>query len=1268
LQDVQVSEGDANATITAKLSKVVNQDVVVNYHLVGVTASSVTDYVESSGSVTIPAGLLSGQFTVGIRNDASVESAETLQVVIDSVTGANTRAVQTSSTITIIDDDATLATASVRDTLAATAMDEIYSTLAATVDKLLAERMVTVNGQSVSLASVLGSTKAIDLITGAHAGATLALDAQFEAISNAFGALGTGSGSSATDFAGALMAANSAARSFDLSGDAIFQGVYLPAGSGAFTATDNSTTRTAIAGRYAELKALALESIGDVLAIDTKANFSSALIVMLTSGNDNVTLSDGSEIIAGLGGNDTVNAGGGNDKYIGGAGVDRVNGGAGNDYLYGFDGADVLSSGTGNNYIDGGKGNDSVTGGVGNDTLVGGADNDTLSGGGGSDSVLGGTGDDTITVGQNNGQPFTTTVDGGAGTDTLTIISSLTSLANAASLTYSNGVSSLTDANGGVIQFSSIENFYLNSIQYIIKSDDSVGVPSGGVRNLFWSPSEKLLVAVPGAVLSANYLPNNLPGLQSSDTLTIAGSDGGDSLVLDVGRSGNYPYGGGPSFTGSFVINSKGGSDNIQSANLINSDQIDLGSGDDIISIKYSDLASLNVTKLEGGVGIDTLDFTNATVSASQELTLNTGSATGFENLIGTSAAQVLKGDVNANVIQGGGGADTIYGYAGDDYLYAGTKGYGFGGEVDPASGDNTNDVLYGGDGNDHLIGSAGTNVLDGGLGADTLKGGSNSDTFVLRAGDGGNTIAGSDTIADFQNGTDVLGLSGSLTYNDLVITQGNGADTATANTVVRTSSGEYLAVLLNTQATDVNYLDVSVLSTTALNLTGTSGDDVLLGASGSDSISGGGGSDILLGRDGDDTITVGQNNGQPFTTTVDGGAGTDTLTIISSLTSLANAASLTYSNGVSSLTDANGGVIQFSSIENFYLNSIQYIIKSDDSVGVPSGGVRNLFWSPSEKLLVAVPGAVLSANYLPNNLPGLQSSDTLTIAGSDGGDSLVLDVGRSGNYPYGGGPSFTGSFVINSKGGSDNIQSANLINSDQIDLGSGDDIISIKYSDLASLNVTKLEGGVGIDTLDFTNATVSASQELTLNTGSATGFENLIGTSAAQVLKGDVNANVIQGGGGADTIYGYAGDDYLYAGTKGYGFGGEVDPASGDNTNDVLYGGDGNDHLIGSAGTNVLDGGLGADTLKGGSNSDTFVLRAGDGGNTIAGSDTFSDFTVGTDVIRLSDGLTFSSLVISQGTGSHLADTIIQIGSTHEYLAVLVGVTSSTLVGSCFE
>ena len=546
----------------------------------------------------------------------------------------------------------------------------------------------------------------------------------------------------------------------------------------------------------------------------------------------------------------------------------------------------------------------------------------------------------------------------------------------------------------------------------------------------------------------------------------------------------------------------------------------------------------------------------------------------------------------------------------------------------------------------------------------------------MLRAGDGGSIIAGADAITDFQDGTDVLGLSGPLTYNDLVITQGNGTDTATANTVIRTSSGEFLAVVLNTQAANVNYLDVSVLSTTALNLTGTPGDDVLLGASGNDSISGGGGSDIILGRDGNDTITVGGNGGAAFSTKVDGGAGTDRLDIAySGITGLRDFTLGLEGSATITLTDANAGTISFTGFESLYVNGNKYDCYPDYVyANGSSAGIGKVVWGETEKTLYAFPGGFLDVGalkYGPGFFPGYTNGDDVEFVGSSGSESISINMGRTASgYPYrdGGSVGILGHFIINTRGGNDNISQANLVNGDSVDLGSGDDTIAIKYSDLATLSLSKLEGGDGTDTLDLTEATVSASQELTLNTGSATGFENLIGTSAAQVLKGDANANVIQGGGGTDTIYGYAGDDYLYAGIKGYGFGGEVDPASNDNTNDVLYGGDGNDHLIGSAGTNILDGGLGADTLKGGANSDTFVLRAGDGGSIIAGADTFLDFTVGTDVIRLNDGLTFSSLVISQGTGSHLADTIIQIGSTHEYLAVLVGVTSSTLVGSCFE
>ena len=73
---------------------------------------------------------------------------------------------------------------------------------------------------------------------------------------------------------------------------------------------------------------LAADTVGDVFGVDTAAYFSGASVVMLTRGDDNVTLSDAAEIVAGLGGNDRVNLGGGNDKYIGSSGNETVFGGS----------------------------------------------------------------------------------------------------------------------------------------------------------------------------------------------------------------------------------------------------------------------------------------------------------------------------------------------------------------------------------------------------------------------------------------------------------------------------------------------------------------------------------------------------------------------------------------------------------------------------------------------------------------------------------------------------------------------------------------------------------------------------------------------------------------------------------------------------------------------------------------------------------------------------------------------------------------------------
>jgi|TARA_B110000259_G_C13750186_1_gene296248 Ca2+-binding RTX toxin-like protein len=103
-----------------------------------------------------------------------------------------------------------------------------------------------------------------------------------------------------------------------------------------------------------------------------------------------------------------------------------------------------------------------------------------------------------------------------------------------------------------------------------------------------------------------------------------------------------------------------------------------------------------------------------------------------------------------------------------------------------------------------------------------------------------------------------------------------------------------------------------------------------------------------------------------------------------------------------------------------------------------------------------------------------------------------------------------------------------------------------------------------------------------------------------------------------------------------------------------------GNDTLSGNGGNDQIDGGTGADTITTGAGTDTVILRVGDGGSTLAAADTITDFTDGTDVLGMDDGLAYSELTIAQGTGSNSSDTIISKGS--EYLAILTGISASVL------
>lgn len=164
-----------------------------------------------------------------------------------------------------------------------------------------------------------------------------------------------------------------------------------------------------------------------------------------------------------------------------------------------------------------------------------------------------------------------------------------------------------------------------------------------------------------------------------------------------------------------------------------------------------------------------------------------------------------------------------------------------------------------------------------------------------------------------------------------------------------------------------------------------------------------------------------------------------------------------------------------------------------------------------------------------------------------------------------------------------------------------------------------------------------------------------IFGTSGDNYLVGTLNADTIDGLAGNDEIRGSRNQDLLIGGDGN-------DLLSGQSGDDTLLGGNHNDKLYGEAGDDVLEGGAGNDSLNGwkgndlvsgGAGNDVFVLEA------TYGTDTFVDFVVGEDLIRMKDGLDFSDLSITQSDGNTL------IAYNSDTLAILNGVTQSLTAAS---
>ena len=480
-----------------------------------------------------------------------------------------------------------------------------------------------------------------------------------------------------------------------------------------------------------------------------------------TSGRDTLTGGAGNDTLTGKAGNDTLTGGLGVDKFVVDAGTDTIKdlGSGGADSVAVAVGAAAKAtavtdwaatsqtSNAGTAAVFSGGFNLNLAAALGPNgwqlTNAGGAKQVTLIGSAQADTLVGGTGADTLS--------------GGAGIDSLTGgtgADRLTGGAGADKFVIDSGVDTVTDLGAGGTDSMAVSAGATVNATLAAAWTATSATTNSGTANLFTAGNNVNLSAAVGAYgwtvsNTSSNIAVTVVGSALSDTLL--GGSGAD--ILNGGRGNDLLRGGAGNDTlvgggnvDRFEVDS--GTDTILDLGLGGADQVAISTGAAAnIAIAQAWTAN-SATSNSGRVSIQASGF-NVNLAAA------TGSSGWLVNNANSSVAVTLTGSSNTDTLVGGRGVDVLKGGLGDD-------------------------------------------VLMGGLGADKLTGGAGRDTFVLTKGDGGNTVSRADTVLDFTDGADVFGLSGALTFKDLVISQGNGTTTAKANALIQSVSGEFLAVISN--------------------------------------------------------------------------------------------------------------------------------------------------------------------------------------------------------------------------------------------------------------------------------------------------------------------------------------------------------------------------------------------------------------------------------------------------------------------------------------
>lgn len=444
--------------------------------------------------------------------------------------------------------------------------------------------------------------------------------------------------------------------------------------------------------------------------------------------DDVINAKGGNDIVFGLSGDDTMNGGDGQDEIFGGFGDDKINGGNDEDLLLGEFGNDIIA---------GNKGNDFMFGGFGNDKLVwnNGDGSDLMVGGQGYDQVQVNFNTDLVNnkLANKDVAEFSTTPDGvqfarievndqtevglfqldirqtekletnfGRGDDTAKIVGNVLEEIK-------------LNLNGGA----GVDLLDLS------QADGPIDVNLGS--NALGSSVAKNFENVIGTEFSdeivGNGKDNVISGLGGVDT--IMGRGGDDTLIANKGDDFVFAGNGDDLMVwnngdGSDLFNGGRGEDTVQvnfDTDLVNDDlqnkdvaefsttkqgvqfarievndqtevglfQLDIrktenletnfGGGDDTAVI-VDDVINEILLNLDGGEGVDTLDFSQSKFGVIVDLEagiIGEGTAKNFENVIGSKENDILFGNDQDNIIAGGGGADFLKGGDGSDiFVFSG--------------------------------------------------------------------------------------------------------------------------------------------------------------------------------------------------------------------------------------------------------------------------------------------------------------------------------------------------------------------------------------------------------------------------------------------------------------------------------------------------------------------------------------------------------------------------------------------------------------------